>query len=117
MLKQSGVNWINYWFEQTGVAWQAIMSSDTPVYVIIDEVQIGYPKDSSLYGLWSEVKEVINAKALQVRFIFIGSYGEPQSGGAPTPFHDDIQPAAIVSLRPHNGTYLIYLLFHLLTRG
>lgn len=24
MLKQSGINWINYWFEQTGVAWQAI---------------------------------------------------------------------------------------------
>lgn len=103
------VKWTEYWLAQTGVEWEAIMNSDKPVYVIIDEVQVGYPKDSPVYGLWAMVKRVINEKAQQVRFIFIGSYGEPQSGGAPTPFHDDIQPGAIISLHTHNGTYLISL--------
>lgn len=109
LTQESTVNWRDYWLAETGVEWEKIMQTDKPVYVIIDEVQIGYPKDSSLYGLWSQVKKVVNAKAQQIRFIFIGSYGEPQSGGTPTPVHDDIQPAAIISLHPHNGTDLIHL--------
>jgi hypothetical protein len=56
------VKWTEYWLAQTGVEWKAIMNSDKPVYVIIDEVQVGYPKDSSVYGLWAMVKRVINEK-------------------------------------------------------
>ncbi len=117
-LKNRKATWEEYWFGQTGVEWETIMHSNKPVYVIIDEVHIAYPKDSTLYGLWAEVKEVLNAKRRQVRFVLIGSYGKPQlqPDGTPTPVFEDIRPEAIISLRPHNGTYNLYLLLHSFTR-
>lgn len=96
-----GVPWPQYWKQQTQVDWDTVIDSDHRVYVIIDEVQTSYPTTSSAHTLWGSVKRVIDEKKHQIRFIFLGSYGDPQPGES-TPIR--IPPEAIVSLHQHNGT-------------
>jgi len=90
-------SWTECWFKQTGVLWEAISNSE-PVYVIIDEVQVSYPPQSSTSGLWGEIKRLSGMNSA-VYFICIGSYGGLQQGPS-TP----IDFPSFVSLNPHNGT-------------
>ncbi len=92
------VPWPQYWFEQTKVPWDAIVNSNKPVYVIIDEVQISYPETHIANSLWGSIKRLIGEKKHLVRFLCIGSYGDPVNISTP------VDPSSYVSLHPYNGT-------------
>lgn len=54
-LAEADVSWSECFLHQTGLQWSDITHTG-PVYVIIDEVQISYPQDSSTNGLWKSIK-------------------------------------------------------------
>lgn len=92
-------SWEECWLSQTKVPWDNIINSREPVYVIIDEVQRSYLDKSSANNLWGFINNAV-AMQLQVRFICIGSYGDPEPTITPHTF----PLAAVVSLYSHNGT-------------
>lgn len=92
-------SWEDCWFRQTGVEWDTVIHANAPVYVIIDEVQRSYPATSSTHDLWGFIKNAVGMEQ-QVRYICIGSYGDPEQTVTPHTF----PLAAVVTLYPHNGT-------------
>lgn len=97
-------SWADHWFLQTQASWNTVCSTSTEEgvrYIIIDEAQITYPKDNSMHEeLWGNGADIklLKQRQANIRFIFIGSYGNPNaSGGSSTP--TDF-PNPVISLFP-----------------
>lgn len=72
----NGYSWEAFWKKEMRVDWETIAAIKVVVYIIIDEVQISYHKDSKVYSLWDAIKTLANSNPL-VKFICFGAYGTP----------------------------------------
>eukprot|EP01132_Coremiostelium_polycephalum_P005323 gene5323-6629_t len=76
-----------FWVKYTGMTPSQLIENSTnePVYIIIDDVQISYQVSSTHNYLWTILKGVIQKFPYKLRFLLIGSYGYDTIGSASAP--------------------------------